>query len=255
MAQNRSAEGGVELAEDERAQLVRWERRRSVFAGVGLAFADRVRVRGGPLRIRRWQRPAGSRRRPSASGVDGFASCAWTGWCDEPAAVGARRVSAPSASRTWWWRHWSRCRPTRRIGRVRRWPSARGSRPRRSARIWRAFGLQPHRGRDVQALDPTRCLWRRSMTSSGCYLNPPEAAVVLSVDEKSQVQALARLPARVSDDARDARATHPRYLRHGTTSLFAAFEHRRRHGDQLAAPPPPRGRVQEVPRQDRQAGP
>ena len=58
----------------------------------------------------------------------------------------------------------------------------------------------------------------------GLYLNPPEAAVVLSVDEKSQVQAFARSqPAFPMMPGMPEKRTHD-YLRHGTTSLFAAFD-------------------------------
>lgn len=90
-------------------------------------------------------------------------------------------------------------------------------------RIWRTFGLQPHRvetfklSKDPQFVEKVRDV-------VGLYWNPPERAVVLCVDEKSQVQALNRtqpilpmrpgLPARQSHD----------YERHGVTSLFAALD-------------------------------
>jgi len=91
------------------------------------------------------------------------------------------------------------------------------------ARIWRAFGLQPHRTRDLQAF--LRSLFRgEGADIVGLYLNPPDHAVVLCVDEKSQVQALDRtrpvLPLRPGVAERQ---THD-YVRHGTTSLFAALE-------------------------------
>jgi len=90
-------------------------------------------------------------------------------------------------------------------------------------RIWRAFGLQPHRvesfkfSKDPQFVEKVRDI-------VGLYMNPPDHAIVLCVDEKSQVQALNRtqpilplapgLPARQSHD----------YERHGVTSLFAALD-------------------------------
>jgi len=90
-------------------------------------------------------------------------------------------------------------------------------------RIWHAFGLQPHRvenfkfSKDPQFVEKVRDI-------VGLYLNPPERAIVLCVDEKSQVQALNRsqpilplapgVPARQSHD----------YERHGVTSLFAALD-------------------------------
>jgi len=90
-------------------------------------------------------------------------------------------------------------------------------------RIWHAFGLQPHRvenfkfSKDPQFVEKVRDI-------VGLYLNPPDRAIVLCVDEKSQVQALNRtepilplapgIPARQSHD----------YERHGVTSLFAAMD-------------------------------
>lgn len=90
-------------------------------------------------------------------------------------------------------------------------------------RIWHAFGLQPHRvenfkfSKDPQFVEKVRDI-------VGLYLNPPDRAIVLCVDEKSQVQALNRtepilplapgIPARQSHD----------YKRHGVTSLFAAMD-------------------------------
>jgi transposase len=90
-------------------------------------------------------------------------------------------------------------------------------------RIWRAFGLQPHRvenfkfSKDPQFVEKVRDI-------VGLYLNPPDRAIVLCVDEKSQVQALNRtqpilplargVPARQSHD----------YERHGVTLLFAAMD-------------------------------
>ena len=91
------------------------------------------------------------------------------------------------------------------------------------SRIWRAFALQPHRSetfklsRDPLFIDKVRDI-------VGLYLNPPERALVLCVDEKTQVQALDRtqplLPMR---PGQVERRTHD-YARHGTTSLFAALD-------------------------------
>ena len=90
-------------------------------------------------------------------------------------------------------------------------------------RIWRAFGLQPHRSETFKlSTDPFFVEKVRDIV--GLYLNPPDRAVVVCVDEKSQVQALDRtqplLPMR---PGMAERRTHD-YLRHGTTSLFAALE-------------------------------
>jgi transposase len=79
-------------------------------------------------------------------------------------------------------------------------------------------------GADVQILHPTPNSRRRSATWWGLYLNPPDKAIVLCVDEKSQVQALDRtapvLPLRLGMPQKQ---THD-YVRHGTTTLFAALE-------------------------------
>jgi transposase len=90
-------------------------------------------------------------------------------------------------------------------------------------RIWHSFGLQPHRTEKFKlSTDPY--LVEKVRDIVGLYLNPPEHAIVLCVDEKSQVQALDRsqpilplrpgLPEQRTND----------YERHGTTSLFAALD-------------------------------
>ena len=90
------------------------------------------------------------------------------------------------------------------------------------SRIWRAFGLQPHRVESFKlSTDPF--LVEKVRDIVGLYLDPPERAAVLCVDEKSQIQALDRtqpiLPMRPGIAER---RTHD-YERHGTTSLFAAY--------------------------------
>src|SRR4051794_25412109 len=89
-------------------------------------------------------------------------------------------------------------------------------------RIWRDFGLKPHRV-DGFKLSTDPLLVEKVFDVVGLYLNPPEAAVVLSVDEKSQVQALGRSqPAFPMMPGMPEKRTHD-YVRHGTTSVFAAF--------------------------------
>jgi transposase len=90
-------------------------------------------------------------------------------------------------------------------------------------RIWRAFGLQPHRIETFKlSTDPDFVGKVRDVV--GLYVSPPEHAIVLCVDEKSQIQALDRsqpmLPMR---PGQVARRSHD-YKRHGTTSLFAALD-------------------------------
>ncbi len=98
-----------------------------------------------------------------------------------------------------------------------------GVSPSTVGRIWRAFGLKPHRIETFKiSTDPLFVEKVRDVV--GLYLNPPERALVFCVDEKSQIQALDRsqpvlpilpgTPARMSHD----------YIRHGTTSLFAALD-------------------------------
>jgi transposase len=90
-------------------------------------------------------------------------------------------------------------------------------------RIWRAFGLQPHRvenfkfSKDPQFIEKVRDI-------VGLYMNPPDRAIVLCVDEKSQVQALNRTqPILPLAPGVPARQSHD-YERHGVTSLFAAMD-------------------------------
>jgi len=86
-------------------------------------------------------------------------------------------------------------------------------------RIWSAHGLQPHRTKRFKlSKDP-----RKLTDVVGLYLNPPDKAVVLCVDEKSQIQALQRTqPGLPMKRGRCGTMTHD-YKRHGTTTLFAAL--------------------------------
>ncbi len=106
---------------------------------------------------------------------------------------------------------------------VRSMAKATGISPTTVHRIWRAFSLQPHRSETFKlSTDPLFVDKVRDIV--GLYLNPPEKALVLCVDEKSQIQALDRtqplLPMR---PGQPERRTHD-YVRHGTTSLFAALD-------------------------------
>ena len=89
--------------------------------------------------------------------------------------------------------------------------------------IWRAFGLKPHRTETFQlSTDPLFVDKVRDVV--GLYLNPPANAMVLSVDEKSQVQALNRTqPMLPMGRGKNERRT-PEYHRNGTTTLFAALD-------------------------------
>lgn len=98
-----------------------------------------------------------------------------------------------------------------------------GLSPATVGRIWRAFALQPHRTETFKlSKDPLFIEKVRDIV--GLYLQPPDHALVLSVDEKSQIQALDRsapvLPMRPGQAERHAHD----YIRHGTTTLFAALD-------------------------------
>ncbi|CAG7658560.1 hypothetical protein SBRY_90305 [Actinacidiphila bryophytorum] len=108
------------------------------------------------------------------------------------------------------------------------------------SRIWRAFGLKPHIVETWKlSTDPQFVSKVRDVVA--IYLAPPENALVLAVDEKSQIQALDRTqPVFPMAPATPAKMTHD-YIRHGTTSLFAALDiasgsviaqHYRRHRHQ-----------------------
>ena len=108
------------------------------------------------------------------------------------------------------------------------------------SRIWRAFGLKPHLV-DTWKLSADPLFIDKVRDVVGLYLDPPDKAMVLAVDEKSQMQALDRTaPMLPMMPGAPERRTHD-YVRHGTTSLFAALDiatgqvigqHQRRHRHQ-----------------------
>ena len=111
---------------------------------------------------------------------------------------------------------------TPRTGRGPRWPRAPGCRKSTIGRIWRQFDLKPHL-QDFFKLSTDPQFVDKVVDVVGLYHHPPEEAVVLCVDEKSQIQALDRSqPVLPMMPGMPERRTHD-YVRHGTTSLFAAF--------------------------------
>ena len=211
----------IELSEQERAQLEAWARRRSsaqalaqrcrvvLLAAEGLnntEIAERLGVRR-PM-VRKWR----SR----------FAEYRLDGLIDEPRPGKPRTItdeqveevvvktleSTPKDAT-----HWSTRSMAREVGLT------------QSAvlRIWQAFGLQPHRQETWKlSKDPQFVAKVRDVV--GLYLNPPERAVVLCVDEKSQIQALDRTaPILPLLPGTPERATHD-YKRAGTSSLYAALD-------------------------------
>jgi transposase len=108
--------------------------------------------------------------------------------------------------------HWS-CRSMAKV---------QGISPATVQRIWDAHGLQPHRVQSFKLSRDPRFV-EKLADVVGLYLNPPDRAVVLCVDEKSQIQALDRTqPGLPMKKGRCGTMTHD-YKRHGTTSLFAAL--------------------------------
>jgi hypothetical protein len=121
-------------------------------------------------------------------------------------------------------------------------------------RIWQAFGLQPHRqeawklSKDPQFVGKVRDV-------VGLYLNPPERAVVLCVDEEESDPGAGSDRADPADAPRRARACHPRLQALGHLEPVCRAGPHDRQGDRGVALPPPRGRVQEVPADNRPRGP
>src|SRR3569623_785623 len=107
-------------------------------------------------------------------------------------------------------------------GQLEAWARRRTSAQAAALRIWRAFGLQPHR-RETWKLSTDPLFIDKVRDVVGLYLNPPERAVVLCVDEKSQIQALDRsAPLLPLLPGTPQRASHD-YRRAGTSSLYAAL--------------------------------
>jgi transposase len=210
----------VELPDSDRAELSRWLRAPSMPAGL----AQRARIvllaadgAGTNEIVTRTgvSKPTviGWKKRYAAGGIGGLADRPKPGrpaQVDEVAVVLATLEPPPGRLGV---THWSSRLLAGELGISNVWV----------ARIWRKWGLQPWRRESFKfSTDPQ--LEAKVRDVVGLYLNPPEKAVVLSVDEKSQIQALDRtapiLPIR---PGLPEKATHD-YVRHGTTTLFAALE-------------------------------
>lgn len=211
----------VVLSEEEREVLERWARRpksaqalalrcRIVLAAAGGEKSKDIAARLGcsTQTVGRW------RGRFAKRGLDGLH--------DEPRPGKPRQItdedvervivktleeSPPNAT------HWS----------TRQMAQATGMSQTAISRIWRAFGLKPHRSEHFK-LSPDPQFVDKVRDIVGLYLNPPEAAVVLCVDEKSQIQALERSsPILPLMPGVPERQTHD-YVRNGTTNLYAALD-------------------------------
>jgi transposase len=210
----------VELPDSDRAELSRWLRAPSMPAGLAqrarivLLAADgagtnEIVTRTGVSKptVIAWKK------RYAAEGIAGLENRPKPGrpaQVDEVAVVLATLEPPPERLGV---SHWSSRLLADQLGISNVWV----------ARIWRKWGLQPWRRETFKfSTDPQ--LEAKVRDVVGLYLNPPDKAVVLSVDEKSQIQALDRtapvLPLR---PGLPEKATHD-YVRHGTTTLFAALE-------------------------------
>ena len=211
----------IELTEGERAELQARLRRRQVSRGDALRAEIVLLAAEGLSNLAITER-LGVARMTVATWRGRFAERRLEGLLDEPRPGAPRTVDDAKVNevvtatletlptgRT----HWS----SRGMAR------AAGLAPSTVQRIWKAFALQPHRTETFKlSTDPLFIEKVRDIV--GLYLSPPERALVLCVDEKSQIQALDRtqpvLPLR---PGQVERRTHD-YKRHGTTSLFAALD-------------------------------
>jgi transposase len=221
MARTGRPKAVLELTDEEREQLSRWERRRkssqalALRSRIVLACATGLSNKEVAVALGVSQPTVGKwRSRFCELRLDGLLDDPRPG---RPASITVDQVEdvlvatleSTPANAT----HWSRASMAQRSGLSK---STVG-------RIWRAFELKPHRA-DTFKLSNDPLFVEKVYDVVGLYLNPPEAAVVLCVDEKSQVQALARSqPAFPMMPGMPEKRTHD-YLRHGTTTLFAAFD-------------------------------
>jgi len=211
----------LELTDDERETLLRWSRRPTTAQALAkraqmiLECADGKTNTAVAAELKVSKPTVGKwRSRFLSRGVDGL--------LDEPRPGTPRKISDEDVERVLTMTlettpadatHWSTRSMARRSGLSRSTIS----------RVWRAFALQPHRTETFKlSTDPLFVEKVRDIV--GLYLNPPDRALVMCVDEKSQIQALDRtrplLPMR---PGQAERRTHD-YVRHGTTSLFAALD-------------------------------
>ena len=211
----------IELSDDERAQLEAWTRRRT--SAQALAQRSRIVLLAAEgLRNTEIAARMGVSRNMAATWRSRFAEHRLDGLTDEPrpgrprtitdervdAVITTTLESTPRDAT-----HWSTRSMAKEVGLTQTAVS----------RIWRAFGLQPHR-QDSFKLSKDPWFVEKVHDVVGLYLNPPERAVVLCVDEKSQIQALDRTaPILPMLPGTPERATHD-YKRSGTSSLYAALD-------------------------------
>lgn len=216
----RRAASEIRLSSEERDALERLVRRRKIAHGDAQRAEIVLRAADGENNCRIAD-AVGVTRQTVRTWRERFARHRLDGLCDEPRCGAPRKISderieaiivktleeKPSHATQW---------STRGMA------EACGVSPSSVHRIWRAYCLQPHRTETFKlSADPQFVEKVRDIV--GLYLNPPEKALVVCVDEKSQIQALDRtqplLPMRPGQAERRAHD----YERHGTTTLFAGF--------------------------------
>ena len=211
----------VELTDDERARLESWSRRRATAQALALRARIVLAAADGLSNLEIAEQ-LGVSRPTVTKWRNRFAELRLDGLLDEPRpgrprtitdeqveAVVIKTLESKPKDAT----HWS----------TRSMAGEMGMTPDAIWRIWQAFGLQPHRAETFKlSTDPL--FVEKVKDICGLYLNPPERAVVLCVDEKSQIQALDRTqPILPLLPGTPERATHD-YKRHGTSSLYAALD-------------------------------
>lgn len=211
----------LELSEDEREALTRLTRRSKISRAVGLRAQIVLECGAGRTNVE-----VAKRLRITTDTVckwrERFRTQRMDGLYDEPRPGAPRRAtdavveevvvktleSTPKGQT-----HWSRRLMAKEVGLS----------PDTIGRIWRAFGLKPHL-QETFKLSPDPLFIEKVRDVVGLYMSPPDNAVVLCVDEKTQIQALDRtqplLPLR---PGQAERGTHD-YKRNGTTTLFAALD-------------------------------
>jgi transposase len=210
----------ITLSDEERSVLEAWTRRRTTAQALALR-ARIVLAAAGQLTNAEIAEVEGISRPTVTKWRNRFAARRLEGLLDEPRPGRPRTITDEQVERVVITTleskpkdatHWS----------TRSMAKAVGVTPDAVLRIWHAFGLQPHRqqtwklSQDPQFIEKVHDI-------CGLYLNPPERAVVLAVDEKSQIQALDRTaPTLPMLPGTPERATHD-YERNGTTSLYAAL--------------------------------
>jgi transposase len=210
----------IELTDEERSVLGSWTRRHTSAQALALR-ARIVLAAAGELTNGEIAASLGVSRPTVTKWRNRFATRRLEGLLDEPRPGRPRTITDEQVERVVITTlesvpkdatHWSTRSMAKQVGMT----------PDAVMRIWHAFGLQPHR-QETWKLSKDPQFIEKVHDICGLYLNPPERAVVLAVDEKSQIQALDRTaPILPMLPGTPERATHD-YERHGTTSLYAAL--------------------------------